>query len=356
LLARSPRGLEPAAALALAQALGEVLAYLHGRGLVHGDLRPEHVLLSPRGEAKLIEFGSARAVGEAAAAAEEAADFGPPHDLAPEQLLGEPPDPRSDLFSLGVLSFQALTGARPFDAADPRGVTRRIRHDAPARLTSIAPAVPPSLERVVERCLEKNPDDRFPSAAALLEELAFVRHDLPAPADASALVQALARAGLGEPAPAPSPLAPSPRGAPAPARRAGVRAALVGQLVALGAMALGASVIQANARESPGADEASATLELVPDRAAALRVVARPWATVYVDGQFVDVTPFAKAVPLRAGTHHVHFRHPAAPDVQRVVTLAPGATALVEVEMGVPPPPPPPPASASAPAPADTTP
>ncbi len=357
LLAKSPRGLEPSAALALATALAEVLAYLHGRGLVHGDLRPEHVLVSPQGGVKLTEFGAARAGGEAGAAG-GAADFGPPHYLAPEQLLGEAPDPRSDLFALGALLFQMLAGARPFDAADPRGVTRRIRHDAPTRLTSLAPGVPSALERVVERCLEKDPDARFPSAVALLEELARAQAELAQPVDAGAgaLAHALARAGLGEPPPAPLPQGgPSHRGASAPPRPRGVGRALVGQLVALGAMALGASVIQADARERPGGDVASATLELVPDRAAALRVVARPWATVFVDGHLIDVTPFAKAIPLRAGAHHVHFRHPSAPDVQRLVTLAPGATALVEVEMAVPPPPPPAP-SAPPPAPADTTP
>ncbi|HEU4404542.1 MAG TPA: serine/threonine-protein kinase [Polyangiaceae bacterium] len=354
LIAKSPRGLEPPAALSIAVALAEVLAYLHGRGLVHGDLRPEHVLVSPRGEVKLTEFGAVRGGGEPALA-EGAADFGPPHYLAPEQLLGEPPDPRSDLFSLGVLFFQMLTGARPFDAADPRGVTRRIRHDAPTRLTSLAAGVPASLERVVERCLEKDPEARFPSAAALLEELARAAVEVAPAEGVSAVSQALARAGLGEPSPATSSAIPNPRGPSAPPRPPrGATRAFVGQLVALGAMALGASVIQVNARERPGAEEASSTLELVPDRAAALRVVARPWATVFVDGQLIDVTPFAKAIPLRAGTHHVHFRHPSAPDVKRLVTLAPGATALVEVEMAVPPPPPPP--SAPAPAPVDTTP
>lgn len=352
LLAKSPKGLEPVEAIALGVALAEVIAYLHGRGLVHGDLRPEHVIVSPRGEIKLTEFSAVRG-GEEPALADGVADFGPPHYLAPEQLLGEPPDPRSDLFSLGVLFFQMLTGVRPFDAADPRGVTRRIRHDAPVRLTSLAPGVPPALERVVERCLEKEPEGRFPSAAALLEELSRVSSDLTQPADAGAVSHALARTGLGEPAPTRTSNSPA-RGASAPRPTRGISRALVGQLVALGAMAFGASVIQADARERPGVDEALSTLELVPEKAAALRVVARPWATVFVDGQLIDVTPFAKAIPLRSGTHHVHFRHPSAPDVKRVVNLAPGATALVEVEMAVPAPPPPP--SAPPPAPVDTTP
>jgi eukaryotic-like serine/threonine-protein kinase len=354
LLAKNPRGLGPPVALALARALAEVLAYLHGRGLVYGDLRPEHVLVAPGGEVKLTEFGAARAADEPAPV-EGAAGFGPPHYLAPEQLLGEAPDPRSDLFSLGVLFFQMLAGARPFDAADPRGVTRRIRHDAPTRLSSLVTGLPSALERVVERCLEKDPEARFPSAAALLDEFARVQGEVAPSSEANVVAQALARAGFAAPPPASPALSPSPRHASGtPRHPLGVSRAIVGQLFVLGAMALGASVIQANARESAGADEASSTLELVPDKAAALRVVARPWATVFVDGQLVDVTPFAKAIPLRAGTHHVHFRHPSAPDVQRQVNLAPGATALVEVEMAVPPPPPAP--SAPPPLPVDTTP
>jgi hypothetical protein len=132
------------------------------------------------------------------------------------------------------------------------------------------------------------------------------------------------------------------RDAPAP-----VRPTILG-LVVLSLVTLGGGLaIQGTApraRTLPG----DRPLELVPARAGALRVLATPWAHLQIDGEYVDTTPFARAIPLSAGEHHLMFTHPNAPPERRAVTIVPGETLLVEVNMAVAGAPPPPPAAVDA--------
>lgn len=357
LIERAPRGLPMAAATAVASAAAAALAHAHERGVVHRDVCPENVLLRRDGAVKLADFGLAydQRQGGEAEPVEATGGFGAPAYMSPEQILGEAVDARSDVFSLGVVLYQMLAGVRPFEAPDARAVTQRLRHDAPTPLLSVAPGVSPWLVSIVERCLEKAPEHRFASAAALREALEQGAAEQGLDVGRREIAVALQRAGLVEASS--SPAAPavhavhaghavagsasaaawaSARGAGA--SRGGVGRAAAGQLFVLFSMVLGGSAIQSNVQGVEAlAFERSESLELVPDRPAALRVLARPWATVFVDGQQVDVTPFARPIPLRAGEHEVVLRHPAAPDERRTLKLTVGETALVEVEMKVPP-------------------
>jgi serine/threonine-protein kinase len=344
LLERAKNGIGTAAALSVGIALADALAHAHERGVIHRDLRPENVLLSRDGDAKLSEFEVAQdeRLPSSPEPVEGTSGFGSPSHMSPEQILGEAIDARSDLFSLGVLLYRMLSGAHPFEAPDIRAFTQRIRHGSPTPLLRIAPQVPSPIERIVSQCLEKLPDHRFPSATALAAALRRITEDLDLPVGRREIAAALARAGLSGQQLA-SPVAS--RALPAP-RREGIGRAAAGQLFVLFLMVLGGSAIQASA---PGADagfDRHDVLELVPERPASLRVLARPWASVYIDGQFVDVTPFARPIPLRAGEHEILLRHPAAPEERRFIKPSLHETILVEVEMKVPAPPPRPSASA----------
>src|SRR3954451_16337179 len=143
----------------------------HKRGVVHRDIKPHNVILDEEGRAKVTDFGIARA--GASDMTETGSIMGTAQYLSPEQAQGRPVSPRSDLYSIGVMLYELLTGRVPFDAESP--VTIALKHisERPVPPREVNPAVPPALEAVVLRALEKDPERRFADAeefaAALLE-------------------------------------------------------------------------------------------------------------------------------------------------------------------------------------------
>src|SRR3989441_683069 len=149
--------------------VGWALAYAHARGVVHRDVKPDNVLLEQaQGRALVMDFGIAqRVAGPSAGAAGEI--VGTPEFLSPEQACGEPVDGRSDLYSLGVVAYQALSGALPFRGATSAEVLAHQVNQSPPPLAHAAPHVPRGLAAAVERCLAKRPDDRVPTGEAVVE-------------------------------------------------------------------------------------------------------------------------------------------------------------------------------------------
>ena len=145
--------------------------FAHKRGVVHRDIKPHNVILDEEGRAKVTDFGIARA--GASDMTETGSIMGTAQYLSPEQAQGQPVSPRSDLYSIGVMLYELLTGRVPFDAESP--VTIALKHvsEPPMPPRELNPAIPPALEAVVLRALEKDPARRFADAdefaAALLE-------------------------------------------------------------------------------------------------------------------------------------------------------------------------------------------
>ncbi len=332
----------PAAAASIALQVTRALDHAHQHGVVHRDVRPANVLVSDQAEVKLQNF--AVATDERLPTAPELLDggtsFSGPAYMSPEQILGETPDPRSDLFSLGVVLYEMLSGKLPFDAPDERSTTQRIRHDPPAPLGRLAPGTPGSLERIVQRCLQKIAGDRFFSAVELAQALEGVLVELDAASPRKNIAGMLLDAGLVDRMPGDRSEAPLP--ARVLPRRASLMPAFGGLLVCFGLIALGGGAFGyftwKNDRASTGR-HGSTRLELEPRKAGYLRVVAEPWAVVYVDGQKIDTTPFARPIPLAAGTHYVKLEHPDAPPERRTVTLVADETVLLNVKMNVEAPP-----------------
>jgi Tol biopolymer transport system component len=155
----------------------------HRGGIVHRDLKPGNVMLTKAG-AKLMDFGLARATGLPVAAAgltesptmsrpltAEGAIVGTLQYMAPEQLEGREADPRSDLWALGCVLYEMATGKRAFAGASQASLIAAVLKESPAPMTELQPLTPPALERIVTRCLEKEPDERWRSAGDLAFDL-----------------------------------------------------------------------------------------------------------------------------------------------------------------------------------------
>ncbi len=144
------------------------LGYAHGRGIVHRDVKPDNIMIErATGRTFVTDFGIARAASSAPMTG-IGETLGTPHSMSPEQAAGEPLDGRSDIYSLGVVGFYALTGRMPFDAPTVQAIlAMHLTRPAPP-VTSIRASVPPMLAAAIDRCLAKEPSQRFESGEALV--------------------------------------------------------------------------------------------------------------------------------------------------------------------------------------------
>jgi serine/threonine-protein kinase len=162
-------GLTPEQSVYLIRQVLEGARFAHRHGVVHRDLKPHNVIVDDEGKAVVTDFGIARAgVSEITRTGEV---MGTPHYLSPEQAQGEEVTPVSDLYSIGVILYEALAGRVPFEGESAVAVAMKQVSQAPQRPSSINPEVSPALDAVVMRALEKNPGDRFQNADAFIAAL-----------------------------------------------------------------------------------------------------------------------------------------------------------------------------------------
>lgn len=160
--------------LRIATDIAAALAFAHAKGVVHRDIKVDNILLRSDGGAVVADFGIARAVSGYVSATGVNMTIGTPHYVSPEQAQGRPLDGRSDLYAFGVTLYKATTGELPFRSTDWFELARMHVEDPPRPPRKIRPELSPRLERIILRCLAKHPDDRYPSAATLVNELAQI--------------------------------------------------------------------------------------------------------------------------------------------------------------------------------------
>jgi serine/threonine-protein kinase len=158
---------------AIVAQLAAALDFAHGQGVIHRDVKPSNALYNTQGQIVLTDFGIARGPADAARTVTgPGVVMGTPGYLAPEQAISSATlTPACDIYSLGVVLFELLTGQLPFEADSPMGVVLKHLYDDPPPPSSLRPDLPPALDKLVLRALSKEPAARYPSATALAEAL-----------------------------------------------------------------------------------------------------------------------------------------------------------------------------------------
>ncbi|WP_328989667.1 Stk1 family PASTA domain-containing Ser/Thr kinase [Kribbella sp. NBC_01245] len=266
-LIREGRKIMPERALELTSGVLEALDYSHRAGIVHRDIKPGNVMITPQGQVKVMDFGIARAIADTSSTmTQTAAVIGTAQYLSPEQARGETVDARSDLYSTGCLLYELLTGRPPFVGESPVSVAYQHVREEPLPPSSFDPEIPPEIDAVVLKALTKNRDHRYQSANEMRQDihrvLAGQQVTAPmAPVGASAETRAIPAAtmvapgaggpgtGLGGPRPGNDLMGPDDRDpmSAAARRNRGLAFFLLG--LAIVAVAIGGYLVYKNAND-----------------------------------------------------------------------------------------------------------
>jgi len=159
-------------ALSIAEQLSEVVDYLHSNGVYHRDLKPENIIIGPDGEIHIIDFGTALLEGTRRVTWRFGSDtFGTPDYMAPEQIQGKRGDARTDVYALGIILYEMLTGTTPFHGDNALSVMNQHLTADPIPPRKHQPSIPPGVEAIILKSIRRNPDERYQSADLLLNDL-----------------------------------------------------------------------------------------------------------------------------------------------------------------------------------------
>jgi len=306
----------------IAMQVARALDYVHYRSIVHRDIKPANIMLSRAGGVKVMDFGIARDTSFADLT-EAGTGIGTPAYMSPEQVLGDKLDARSDIFSLGVVLYQMVTGKKPFVEDEKKSAMHKIRLEKHVGVRKLNPEIPRELERIIDRCLEKQPRDRWRSAQHITMALErFLAKHVEMNHHAR-LVMFLRAQNVITELEAEEYLNPAVLGGTnvhagptnMQARHA-MRAGMVAHIVTFGMLALMLGLIHV----APlGATPETKGL-IVKGRGFA-RFHAYPWARILVDGKEVGITPLETPTELAEGRHVVQFIHDWYQPIERTIDV-----------------------------------
>ncbi|MDH5672183.1 MAG: protein kinase [Myxococcales bacterium] len=313
------------------------LDYAHFRGIIHRDIKPANIMISHQGEVKLMDFGIARD-HNLTDLTETGTGVGTPSYMSPEQILGDKLDFRSDIFSLGIVLYQSITGHKPFVEDEARTVMQKIRLDRYVSPRKLVGSVPSSMERMLARCMEKIPASRYPSTQNLIDDLMEFLAGRVGMNHSARLVMYLRDIGVvGEKEASDILEAGAARSLPGGHRdRELTRSAtLVFGATFLALLGAGGAIQASDGRFSAGAGsyQNRSVHTLTPDNAGYIRVVVDPWADIYIDGQRMATTPTAQPIAVTPGRHYIKYVNPYFHDKRGEVTVRSGETKLLSVTL-----------------------
>lgn len=169
LISRGP--MSPEEAVSIAIQLADALDYAHQEGIVHRDVKPSNVLLAPDGTPLLTDFGIAKSFDETQHLTRTGRSIGTPQYMAPEQIQGDPVDHRTDVYALGIVLYEMVTGRVPFDATTPAAALYKQINEPPPPISEAKVEIPGWLEDIIQKAIAKNPADRYQRAADLAAAL-----------------------------------------------------------------------------------------------------------------------------------------------------------------------------------------
>jgi serine/threonine protein kinase len=165
-------------AISIAKQVCEGLAEAHRLGVVHRDLKPQNIMIDKEGNARIMDFGIARSL-KAKGITEKGLIIGTPEYMSPEQAEGKGIDHRSDIYSLGIILYEMVTGREPFEGETPLGIAMKHKSEIPKDPRELNTQIPEDLSKVILRCMEKDKENRFQNAEELLSELINIEKGIP---------------------------------------------------------------------------------------------------------------------------------------------------------------------------------
>ncbi len=303
--------------------VADALHYSHQRGIIHRDVKPSNIFITHRGEVKLTDFGIAYTSKEPTLTQKGMA-IGTPAYMSPEQVKGVRPDERSDIFSLGIVLYELVTGIRPFTADDDEGVITKILENRPRWPKMINSDISWRLQWIILRCLRKNPRRRFQNMGDL--KIALERFLPKTSYRRDKVLSQFVETVFSNEQESPKKSFILFRKWKWPVAVATVVAALSGY-----------GQLKNQGRIHPG--EWLAWISNRPPHYKAvdygkLRIVVYPWAKIHVDGKYRATTPISDPLVLVPGRHRLLFTHSTFGSKTMEIELSPREERLIVVKMG----------------------